>query len=121
LAVRMASLARFTRLTAALYPAPAELVPALARRLPGSALVCRCECVTAGAVRGAAAAAGGSDVPAVKGGTRAGMGLCQARECGPALEALRADGPGTGAVPARVPLRPLPLAAVLGPAPGEDA
>lgn len=113
-AMRMASLTRFTRLTSALYPSPAELVPALAHRLPGHTLVCRCECVTADALREAASAPGGSDVPAIKGDTRAGMGLCQARECGPALESLRAGGAGAATVPARVPLRPLPVTAVLG-------
>ncbi|WP_150244085.1 FAD/NAD(P)-dependent oxidoreductase [Nocardiopsis quinghaiensis] len=113
-AVRMASLTRFTRLTSALYPSPADLVTALTRELPGHTLVCRCECVTADTLREAASAPGGSDVPAIKGDTRAGMGLCQARECGPALEALRTGGAGTGTVPARVPLRPLPVTAVLG-------
>ncbi|WP_051415611.1 FAD/NAD(P)-binding oxidoreductase [Nocardiopsis sp. CNT312] len=110
---RLASLARFNGLTSRLYPDPARLTAELAAGLPGDTLVCRCEGVTADTLRSAACLPGGSDVPALKGSTRAGMGPCQSRECGPALDALRGRGTGAGAVPARVPLRPVPLSTVL--------
>ncbi|MEY9212830.1 FAD-dependent oxidoreductase [Thermobifida halotolerans] len=116
-AVRLARARRFADLTAALYPAPGVLADALVSALPDHALVCRCESVTAGAVRAAAAEPGGAEVPGIKGATRAGMGPCQARECGPALAALRdrTGAPGQAAVPARMPVRPLPLTAVPAP------
>ena len=50
-------------------------------------LVCRCEEVTAGAIR-AAVKPWGANVNFVKGATRCGMGYCQGRICGSVVEAL---------------------------------
>lgn len=67
-------------------------------------VVCRCEVVTAGAIRRAAAA--GSELDGVKATTRAGMGACQGRECGHTVRALGARGL---AFTPRMPVRPIPM------------
>ncbi|MFF2780834.1 NAD(P)/FAD-dependent oxidoreductase [Streptomyces sp. NPDC058052] len=68
--------------------------------------VCRCEEVPAGRVREAVEELGATDARTVKLLTRAGMGWCQGRMCGPAVAALAGDGPA----PDRRPLAcPVPL------------
>lgn len=91
------------------YPTARELAAAAVAALPDEALVCRCESVTAGRIRAAAAHAG-ADPDAAKSATRAGMGPCQGRECAPALAAL--CGAASTAFTARSPLRPVPLGAI---------
>ncbi|MFJ3904879.1 NAD(P)/FAD-dependent oxidoreductase [Streptomyces sp. NPDC090025] len=76
--------------------------------------VCRCEEVTAGEVREALTELGARDARTVKLLTRAGMGWCQGRMCGPAVAALcaRAGGAATDTAPTpdRRPLAaPVPL------------
>lgn len=92
-----------------LFPSPAAL---LDRAFPEDTVICRCEGVTAGEVSAAAEHAAG-DLNAAKGWSRAGMGLCQGRECGPVLAALV----GGGVLPARMPLRPVPIAGLVEGAP----
>ncbi|MEV6329066.1 NAD(P)/FAD-dependent oxidoreductase [Streptomyces sp. NPDC051909] len=86
--------------------------------LPDATDVCRCEEVPAGRVRAALTDLGARDARTVKLLTRAGMGWCQGRMCGPAVAALcaRADADaGAAADPAaptpdRRPLAcPVPL------------
>ncbi|KUL78269.1 MULTISPECIES: NAD(P)/FAD-dependent oxidoreductase [unclassified Streptomyces] len=68
--------------------------------------VCRCEEVTAGAVREAVADLGAGDVRTVKLLTRAGMGWCQGRMCAPAVAGLT----GCALTPSHRPFaRPVPL------------
>ncbi|MEV8629389.1 NAD(P)/FAD-dependent oxidoreductase [Streptomyces sp. NPDC051079] len=68
--------------------------------------VCRCEEVRAGRIREAVEELGARDPRTVKLLTRAGMGWCQGRMCGPAVAALC----GAGATPDRRPLAcPVPL------------
>ncbi|MET9463642.1 NAD(P)/FAD-dependent oxidoreductase [Streptomyces sp. NPDC006544] len=68
--------------------------------------VCRCEEVPAGRIREAARDLGARDVRTVKLLTRAGMGWCQGRMCGPAVAALA----GVDPAPDRRPLScPVPL------------
>ncbi|GAA3387730.1 FAD-dependent oxidoreductase [Streptomyces roseoviridis] len=68
--------------------------------------VCRCEEVPAGRVREAVDELGARDARTVKLLTRAGMGWCQGRMCGPAVAALC----GTDPAPDRRPLAcPVPL------------
>jgi NADPH-dependent 2,4-dienoyl-CoA reductase/sulfur reductase-like enzyme len=76
-------------------------------------LVCRCEEVTVAEVHDAVAA-GCTDVNRVKAFTRAGMGPCQGRMCGPTVAQVIArtlgqspDQPGQFRV--RLPVRPVPL------------
>lgn len=85
--------------------------------------VCRCEEVPAGEVRAAVADLGAHDARTVKLFTRAGMGWCQGRMCGPAVDCLAgadsyADAcTDAGAGPDRRPLScPVPLAALSEPA-----
>lgn len=108
-------LARARSFAAALaraYPFP----EALAAQLAEGATICRCEDVDAAAIH-AAIADGARTVAAVKMWTRAGMGPCQGRTCGPALAGLVARACG-GTVAAagfnapHLPLRPVPIAVV---------
>ena len=56
--------------------------------LPDRTEVCRCEEVTAGEIRAAVQDLGAGDARTVKLLTRAGMGWCQGRMCGPAVARL---------------------------------
>ncbi|MFJ6480485.1 NAD(P)/FAD-dependent oxidoreductase [Streptomyces sp. NPDC091682] len=74
--------------------------------LRDDAVVCRCEEVSAGRIREAVGDLGARDARSVKLLTRAGMGWCQGRMCGPAVAALAGEEP----VPDRRPLScPVPL------------
>ncbi|GJD49613.1 D-amino acid dehydrogenase [Methylobacterium crusticola] len=93
--------------------------PARPAGAPGDdTLACRCEAVAFGALRHAVEAGGARDMATLKRLTRAGMGRCQGRYCGPALRALaqesRAPGRKADAVflAPQMPLRPVPLAAL---------
>ena len=63
--------------------------------------------------------AGARDPKEVKLATRAGMGLCQGRTCGPILEAILQTGPDPAGSeppppwPARMPVKPFSLSALL--------
>lgn len=115
---------RFQRALANLYAAPA-----LFDQLAGpTTLVCRCEEVPLAAVE-QELRAGSVTSGAVKRVTRAGMGRCQGRYCGPLLVELAARWAGrdpdewSGFAPAP-PFKPLPLAVVaaaFGPTPAEPA
>jgi hypothetical protein len=75
------------------------------RRLPRSdTLVCRCEDVGYGRLEGFASAR------EAKLATRAGMGACQGRVCGPALGFLHGWEDGS----VRAPLTPVPLGVLEG-------
>jgi bacterioferritin-associated ferredoxin len=90
-----------------------ELVGAIAMET----VVCRCEGVTRAAIE-AALDDGAADVNQLKQFTRCGMGPCQGRLCGEAAAELVARRVGgrehAGFATGRVPLRPVPMAAVLG-------
>jgi thioredoxin reductase len=96
---------RLRKLAAALdaaYPPPARW----SDQVPDDTVVCRCEEVTAGAVREAVAELGAGDLRTVKLLTRAGMGWCQGRVCGPAVAGLV----GCELTPSRRPFaKPVPL------------
>ena len=66
--------------------------------------VCRCEEVTAGAVREAVDDLGAGDLRTVKLLTRAGMGWCQGRMCGPAVARLAGGGDPAGTRPLSCPV-----------------
>ncbi|MFE2979077.1 FAD-dependent oxidoreductase [Streptomyces sp. NPDC059258] len=74
----------FARALAQAHPLP----PAWPAWLTDDTTVCRCEEVTAGAVRSARADGSAADHRQVKQLTRAGMGWCQGRMCGPAVHCL---------------------------------
>ncbi|MFI8321594.1 NAD(P)/FAD-dependent oxidoreductase [Streptomyces sp. NPDC085529] len=67
--------------------------------------VCRCEEVPAGRVREAVEELGATDARTVKLLTRAGMGWCQGRMCGPAVAALACGGPAPDRRPLACPVR----------------
>ncbi|MEV6202871.1 FAD-dependent oxidoreductase [Streptomyces sp. NPDC051771] len=67
--------------------------------------VCRCEEVPAGRVREAVEELGATDARTVKLLTRAGMGWCQGRVCGPAVAALAGGEPAADRRPLACPVR----------------
>ncbi|WP_030293979.1 NAD(P)/FAD-dependent oxidoreductase [Streptomyces katrae] len=78
---------------------------------------CRCEEVPAGRIREAVADLGARDARTVKLLTRAGMGWCQGRMCGPAVAALAGEAPAPDRRPLSCPV-PLRHLAELPPADG---
>lgn len=86
----------------AVYAPPAHWT----EQITDDTVVCRCEEVTGGAIREAVDEFGAGDVRTVKLMTRAGMGWCQGRVCGPAVAGLA----GCELTPSRLPFaRPVPL------------
>ncbi|MGC4953910.1 FAD-dependent oxidoreductase [Actinomadura citrea] len=123
LAAQGRALTRFTAMSDALYPSPARLQEVLAATLDDDTIVCRCEAVTAAAVRSAAGERAGGDLNAAKSWSRAGMGPCQGRFCGFAVAGLVRDAAedppaggsrcGVPVFPARQPVRPVPVETLL--------
>lgn len=94
------------------------LRPALVEAIPADTIICRCEGVTR-AMIDAAAAEGAATLNQLKHFTRCGMGPCQGRMCGEAAGALLAAARGVpvaevGFATGRIPLRPVPMEAILG-------
>jgi NADPH-dependent 2,4-dienoyl-CoA reductase/sulfur reductase-like enzyme len=93
------------------------LRPELVAAIPDDTVVCRCEGITRGEID-AAVADGAADMNQLKQFTRCGMGPCQGRVCGEAAAELVAMQVGgrekAGFATGRLPLRPIPMAAVLG-------
>ncbi|MEV1051175.1 FAD-dependent oxidoreductase [Streptomyces sp. NPDC049887] len=83
--------------------------------------VCRCEEVTAGAIRQAAGELGAHDTRTVKLLTRAGMGWCQGRMCGPAVARLAGGGPAADRRPLSCPVPLAHLAGLSGDGPSAHA
>lgn len=110
---KLARLERFARGLACAFP----WLAAMARALPDDAVVCRCENVTAGAVR-ESAGFGGGEANRVKSLSRVGMGRCQGRYCQlAAVELVAAQAgcaPGAvGRFRGQAPVRPAPIGAFL--------
>lgn len=94
------------------------LRPGLVRAISGETVVCRCEDLTRTAID-RATAAGARHLSQLKSTTRCGMGPCQGRMCGEAAAELMAFASGrdratVGQWAARTPIRPVPLAAMVG-------
>jgi glycine/D-amino acid oxidase-like deaminating enzyme len=80
-----------------------------------SSLICRCEAVSLATLRKTVAEKGVRDIATLKRLTRAGMGRCQGRYCGPSLLSLVPEEPLTSEaafLAPQAPLRPVPVAAV---------
>ena len=110
----LARQARFRRALEAAYPFPAHLVDAIT----DETIVCRCEGITAGALRETIANREPSEVNRLKAFTRLGMGRCQGRMCGHTGAELLARRTGgdiaaAGRLRAQAPVKPLPLSAAL--------
>lgn len=90
---------------------------ALVAAIPADCVVCRCEDVTRREIE-AALDDGARDLNQIKQFTRCGMGPCQGRMCGEAAAELAARRLGgreaVGLWTPRIPLRPVPMAALLG-------
>lgn len=90
----------------AVYSPPATLMDLIT----ADTTVCRCEEVTAAVVREAVREYGATDLRTVKLLTRAGMGWCQGRVCGPAVAGLVAECGGPAGTPQDGASAPRPLA-----------
>ncbi|MCW6511473.1 FAD-dependent oxidoreductase [Lichenifustis flavocetrariae] len=106
---RLVRAATFQRHLWAVFAADA---PGLSRAT-AETILCRCEALTRDALEQAVVTHGVTDVATLKRLTRAGMGRCQARYCGEALQRLVGTEPDerAGFAP-QMPLRPVPLAAL---------
>jgi NADPH-dependent 2,4-dienoyl-CoA reductase/sulfur reductase-like enzyme len=106
-------LARSLRFRAGLeraFPLPAQW----AARAADELVVCRCEEITAGAMRGAAQAMGAREMNRLKALTRVGMGRCQGRICGIAAAEVLAHCTGqsaqdVGRLRGQAPIKPIPF------------
>jgi NADPH-dependent 2,4-dienoyl-CoA reductase/sulfur reductase-like enzyme len=110
---KLARQARFRRALEDAYPYPVHLVGDIA----DSEIVCRCEGITAGALRSAAAERSAHEVNRLKAFTRIGMGRCQGRVCGHAAaeilaHALRQDIAAVGRLRGNPPIKPIPIGAL---------
>ncbi|MDB6454307.1 NAD(P)/FAD-dependent oxidoreductase [Falsirhodobacter sp. 20TX0035] len=110
---RAARLDRFARAMARAFPWPGAQV----RALPDATVLCRCEGITAGELRGTVPMAG-AEANRVKSLARVGMGRCQGRYCQLAAAELIAGQAGcavaqVGRLRGQPPVRPVPIAALL--------
>lgn len=105
------SLARHRRFQRALWGLFGTGLSPLAGMTPDT-VVCRCEDVTAGQIRAAAGEVGNA-IGAVKRVTRAGMGRCQGRFCGPVVRHMLSDrsaGSETDLAAPQNPIKPVGIA-----------
>ena len=92
--------------------------PGLYELAKDDTIVCRCEEITLGEIK-AALADDATDMKEVKRMTRMGMGNCQGRMCGPAMQEIIAREKGLspdriGHLNPRPPVRPIPLGVLAG-------
>ena len=104
---------RFRRGLAAAFPWPAGQ----AASLTDDTIVCRCEAVTVGTLRGVARDMGAIELNRGKAFSRVGMGRCQGRYCGHAAAEIIAAASGlpieaVGRLRGQAPVKPLPIATV---------
>lgn len=116
---RLKAASRFAQGMARAFPWPNHLAKALA----DDTIICRCEVVTAGELRASVTGKGATEVNRSKAFSRAGMGRCQGRFCGPVGQEIVAAACGlpvelAGRLRGQAPVKPLPLAIVRG---GDDA
>ncbi|MBT2323735.1 NAD(P)/FAD-dependent oxidoreductase [Variovorax paradoxus] len=93
---------------------------AQAAALSDSAVVCRCETITAGELRRVVNDMGGREMNRAKAFSRVGMGRCQGRFCGHAAAEVVAHAAGVpiemvGRLRGQGPVKPLPMAALENP------
>jgi thioredoxin reductase/bacterioferritin-associated ferredoxin len=93
------------------------LRPGLVAAISPRTIVCRCEDVTRASIDDAIET-GAFDLNQIKSWTRAGMGPCQGRMCGETIGGLAAARRGSagaaGQWTGRLPLRPVPMNAIIG-------
>jgi hypothetical protein len=108
---RLRGMTRFRRGLERAFPWPAHL----AATLPDETLLCRCEAITAAALRHAGGALEAPEVNRAKAFVRTGMGRCQGRMCGPAAAEVLAAARGVpvaavGRLRGAAPVKPVPVA-----------
>ncbi len=111
-------LRRFERFRRALDEKAFKFPADLAASADDDLMICRCEGITAGALRHAAREHGVAEINRAKAFTRVGMGRCQGRICGPAAGEILANSLGVsleavGRLRGQVPIKPVPMAAFL--------
>lgn len=107
-------LARRRRFAAGLqraFPLPADW----AERAPGELVICRCEEITAGALRRTVGETGACEINRLKALSRVGMGRCQGRMCAVAATHILAQASGQplsqlGRLRGQAPVKPIPFA-----------
>ena len=85
-----------------------------AATLPDEAIVCRCECISAGELRACVHDKGSRELNRAKAFSRVGMGRCQGRYCGHAGAEIVAAAAGipieaVGRLRSQAPVKPLPM------------
>lgn len=106
-----ARMERFREGIAEAFPWPHRL----AAGIPDEAIVCRCEGITAGELRGVATLKGADELNRAKAFSRVGMGRCQGRYCGHAAAEIVAAATGLplesiGRLRGQAPVKPLAIA-----------
>jgi NADPH-dependent 2,4-dienoyl-CoA reductase/sulfur reductase-like enzyme len=109
----MSRMERFSDGLSEAFPWPAHL----ARGVPDAVIGCRCESITAGALREAAIGKGASELNRAKSLSRVGMGRCQGRFCGSAAAEILSEATGStlkdsGRLRGQAPVKPLSLATI---------
>ena len=107
----LAKMRRFGQGLAQAFPWPARQ----AAQLPDDAVLCRCETITAGELRGAVREKGATEANRAKAFTRVGMGRCQGRYCGHAAAEVIAHAASVpleavGRLRGQAPVKPLSMA-----------
>ena len=107
---KLARQVRFRRALEDAYPYPAHLLDAVA----DDDIVCRCEGITAGALRSTALQREAHELNRLKAFTRIGMGRCQGRVCGHAAAEILArtvakDVAAVGRLRGNPPIKPIPI------------
>ena len=106
----LAAMDQFRLGLAQAFPWPAEQ----AKALPDSAIVCRCEMISAGELRRTVSEKGACEVNRAKAFSRVGMGRCQGRYCSQAGAEVIAAAAGVsvqqvGRQRGQAPVKPLPM------------
>lgn len=106
----LATMERFRLGLTQAFPWPAAQV----RHLPDEAIVCRCEMISAGELRGVVREKGACEVNRAKAFSRVGMGRCQGRFCSQAGAEIIAEAAGVpvkevGRQRGQAPVKPLTL------------
>jgi NADPH-dependent 2,4-dienoyl-CoA reductase/sulfur reductase-like enzyme len=109
----LARLQRFAQGLADAFPWPAQF----AGRLSDDTVLCRCEAVTVGELRGIVATTEAREANRAKAFSRVGMGRCQGRYCGHAAAEVIAHAANVpleqvGRLRGQAPVKPLPIAIV---------
>ena len=107
---KLAKLKRFREGLERAFPFPRDW----AAHAPDELVVCRCENVTAGALRRTIAESGTDELNRLKALSRVGMGRCQGRMCGVAAAEILAHAVGVpvqqvGRLRGQTPIKPIPM------------